>query len=104
MQNLTIEERERVAYITGDTRTADTLAEIMDQAGQIELLDQELGEALDDSLSEWEKNHGPAQDYYEFFHECFAHLDGHYPAPSVTSDYDKGVIFEMIRKGSEVQE
>lgn len=31
--------------------------------------------------------------------ELFARLAGHYPAPSVSSDYDKSVIFAAIEKG-----
>lgn len=39
--------------------------------------------------------------YKEFFFECFERLSAHYPAPSVTSDYDKSVIFDAIQKGEE---
>ena len=37
--------------------------------------------------------------YKEFFNECFEHLGDCYPCPSVTSDYDKSIIFEAIEKG-----
>lgn len=38
---MTPSELERLAYITGDTKTAALLAEIVDQADQIELLEEE---------------------------------------------------------------
>ena len=34
-----------------------------------------------------------------FFTDCFEMLGAHYPCPSVTSDHDKQVIFDAIRKG-----
>jgi len=37
--------------------------------------------------------------YIEFFNDCFSQI-GH-DNPSVTSDYDKSVIFEAIAKGME---
>jgi hypothetical protein len=99
MQHLTLEERERLAYISGDTRTADTLGEILDQQEQIELLEEELETAQKDSLGEWERKHGPADEYRKFFHDCFQRLAEHYPCPEVTSDYDKAVIFSAIERG-----
>lgn len=103
MQHLTLEERERLAYISGDTRTADTLGEILDLQEQIEMLEKErddaLADRLNDSLKDWEQRHGPAMDYYDFFHDCFQHLGDPYPYPEVTLDQDKAVIFDAIRKG-----
>ncbi len=39
---LTPDELERWAYITGDTLTASLAAEVLDQAAQIELLEEKL--------------------------------------------------------------
>jgi hypothetical protein len=80
-QQLTIEEQERAAYMAGDTRAAELLAQI----AQLE--------AERDAL---------AEEYKEFFFDCFARLAGHYPAPDISSDYDKGVIFAAIEKGEEL--
>jgi hypothetical protein len=58
----------------------------------------DTAEALDaknDELLEDRNN------YREFFFDCFSRLDGAYPCPSVTSDYDKGIIFEAIEGGAE---
>ena len=63
-------------------------------------LEEELEAAKDDSLTQWERNNGPAEAYKQFFEDCFERLAGHYPCPSVTSDYDKSVIFEAIEKGA----
>ena len=41
------------------------------------------------------------EDYKAFFFDCFEHLNAHYPAPSVTNDYDKSVIFDAIQKGED---
>ena len=58
--------------------------------------------ADDDSLARWENENGNPDDFKEFFYDCFARLAGHYPAPDVSSDYDKSVIFAAIEKGEEL--
>ena len=78
---------------------AAVLAQLDDALKESERLEEVITEQEADSLAKWEKNNGPAYDYYQFFHECFARLDGHYPCPSITSDYDKSVIFDAIGKG-----
>jgi len=93
-------EAERLAYSEGFEGTAELFAQIADLEAQVEALEVELDEARDDSLTRWEKNNGPAEQYREFFFDCFQYLAGHYPAPSVTSDYDKSVIFDTIAKGA----
>lgn len=105
-QPLTTEEQERAAYLAGDTRTAELLAQIAELEAERDSLAEELEKvqdaAADDSLKHWEKENGNPDQYKEFFYDCFARLAGHYPAPSVSSDYDKSVIFAAIEKGEEL--
>jgi hypothetical protein len=102
-QQLTIEEQERAAYFAGDTRIAELLAQIAQLEAERDALTEKLENlkdvAADDSLERWEEQNGPAEEYKEFFFDCFARLAGHYPAPHVSSDYDKTVIFAAIEKG-----
>lgn len=92
---LTIEERERLAYAEGFTETARVLGQIVDaEAERDELLDEV--EWLRDELRDLQRETQNHAEYRAFFEECFEHLAGHYPAPSVTSDYDKSVIFETL--------
>ena len=105
-QQLTTEEQERAAYMAGDTRAAELLAQIAQLEAERDALAEELEKAqdaaADDSLERWEKENGDPEQYKEFFFDCFARLAGHYPAPEVSSDYDKGVIFSAIEKGEEL--
>ena len=92
-----LDRLEAIAHAEGRTTEAallDALAQVMRER-----------DALQDAetLEQWEKRNGPAEEYKQFFHECFERLDSHYPAPSVTSDYDKSVIFEAIEKGESVE-
>jgi hypothetical protein len=104
--NNTFEELERAAYMAGNTRLADAYA-AMDT---LERIDAELpfGFDFDSPMDLQIEKHVEAEtlkncpdyaEYKEFFFDCFARLDGNYPCPSVTSDYDKGVIFAAIDKG-----
>jgi hypothetical protein len=106
-QQLTTEEQERAAYMAGDTRAAELMAQIAQPEAERDALAEELGkvkdEAADDSLKHWENKNGSAEEYKEFFFDCFARLTGHYPAPSVSSEYDKSVIFAAIEKGEETE-
>lgn len=103
-QPLTTEER--AAYLAGDTRTAELLAQIAELEAERDQLAEELEKAqdaaADDSLKHWENENGNPEDYKEFFFDCFARLAGHYPAPDISSDYDKSVIFAAIEKGEEL--
>lgn len=92
--NLTLSERERLAYVTGDTQTAQVFADLIEM--QIEM-DTSVEQAT--SLAEWEENNGSADAYKQFFEECFRRLAGHYPCPEVTSDYDCSIIFAAIDRG-----
>jgi len=104
-QQLTTEEQERAAYMAGDTRAAELLAQIAQLEAERDALAEELENlkdaAADDSLERWENENGDAEQYKEFFFDCFARLAGHYPAHDVSSDYDKSVIFAAIEKGEE---
>lgn len=106
-QQLTTEEQERAAYMAGDTRAAELFARIAELEAERDALAEELekvkDKADDDSLERWENENGDAEQYKEFFFDCFARLAGHYPAPDVSSDYDKSVIFTAIEKGEEAE-
>lgn len=95
--NHTIEDQERAAYMAGDTRTADLLARIAELEAQVLELEDEIEDTA--TLEEWEKNNGPVYDYVQFFNGCFERLAGHYPAPDISSDYDKSIIFAAIERG-----
>ena len=100
----TTEELERIAYANGDTAHADLLARIVELEAEVENLESQLEDAQADSLSKWEKNNSPIADYVTFFDECFQRLNGLYPCPSVTSDYDCRVIYAAIGRGEGVSE
>jgi outer membrane murein-binding lipoprotein Lpp len=106
-QQLTTEEQERAAYMAGDTRAAELLAQIAQLEAERDALAEELetvkDEAADDSLKHWENENGNLDDFKEFFYDCFARLAGHYPAPDISSEYDKSVIFAAIEKGEEAE-
>jgi outer membrane murein-binding lipoprotein Lpp len=106
-QQLTTEEQERAAYMAGDTRAAELLAQIAQLEAERDALAEELenlkDSAADDSLKHWENENGNPDDFKEFFYDCFARLAGHYPAPDASSDYDKSVIFSAIEKGEEAE-
>ena len=95
--NHTIQEQEQAAYMAGDTRTAELLARIAELEAQVLELEDKID--ITTTLEDWEKNNGPAYDYVQFFNGCFERLAGHYPAPSVSSDYDKSIIFAAIERG-----
>ena len=92
-----LDERESVAYMAGDTKTADLLALVAELQREVETLQEKIEDT--ETLEDWENRNGPAYEYVQFFNECFQRLAEHYPAPSITSDYDKSIIFEAIEKG-----
>jgi hypothetical protein len=96
IENMNLREAEQAAYAAGDTLKAKLLARIM-------YLEDELARvkyaAADDSLKAWEFDHGPVWEYVDFFFDCFRLLDGKYPVPSITSETDKQVIFDVIMQG-----
>jgi hypothetical protein len=98
-----IEELERQAY-TDYPKASILFQALIELREEIEKKEQEISTLEDDSLSAWEKKNGPADTYKEFFNDCFERLNGHYPCPSVTSNYDQRVIFDAIEKGEEVKE
>ena len=96
LENADLKEVEQAAYAAGDTLKAKLLARIMDLEDELERVKED---ASANSLAAWESDHGPASAYVEFFFECFERLRCRYPAPSVTSDADKQVIFDAIVRG-----
>ena len=92
-------EAERIAYSEGFTMAAELFARIAELEADRDALAEELEQAQDDSLTRWENDNGPAEDYKQFFDDCFQRLAGQYPAPSITSYHDKSVIFAAIEKG-----
>lgn len=95
----TIEDQEQLAYLTGDVRTANLLAQIVELEEKVRVLENQIEDTM--TLDEWENRNGPAYDYVQFFEECFERLSGHYPSPSVTSDYDRSIVFDAIERGEE---
>ena len=98
------DELEREAYMAGNATLAQAYARIIELEAEVELLQDKLDSAESDSLTAWNDAYGSAKDYYDFFYECFARLAGHYPCPSIGSEYDKSVIFAAIDKGEGVTE
>lgn len=115
--NLTLSERETLAYMSGDSTTAALLAQLDDNQTRSEKIEESLLDSgididamlevtsLDVQIDDIVKDRCPDYAAYKaFFEECFARLDGRYPCPSVTNEYDNAVIFEAIEKGERVQE
>ena len=100
-------EAERIAYAEGLTMAAELFARIAELEAERDALAEELeavkDAAEDDSMARWERDHGPADEYRQFFDDCFERLAGHYPCPSVTSDYDKSIIFDAIERGEDCE-
>jgi len=94
-----LSEQERAAYIAGDVRTADLLAQVEQWARENEELEKKLEDAEETSLEQWEQDNGPAGKYRDFFYACFERLGEHYPAPDVDNEHDCQVIFDAIARG-----
>ena len=95
--NMTLEQlaqMEREAYASGDTDRAALLAAVVDL-----IWERERFEDLEDELESLKRETEDHEAYKSFFEDCFDRLDGHYPCPSVTSDYDCSVIFDAIEAG-----
>lgn len=99
-------ELERAAYASGDTSLAagfaaiDDLENVLNDADltldrTIEIqIDEKLDRAVNDNCPDYAA-------YKQFFEDCFQRLGGHYPCASVTSDYDRSVIFDAIERGED---
>lgn len=95
--NLTREQlsaMEREAYVHGDMDRAALLAAVIDLVETGDKLEE-----VEDELIHLKHDTQDHEAYKQFFDDCFSRLDGHYPAPSVTSDYDCSVIFDAIERG-----
>lgn len=102
----TFNELEREAYMAGDTQLANLAHEsarfwvIEENSELIDFnidVDKQVKKAIKKAIAEKCPDYA---EYKQFFEDCFERLHGHYPAPSVTSDYDCSVIFYAIEKGS----
>src|SRR5574343_440008 len=102
--SLPASEAERIAYAEGFTKAAELFARIAELEAERDALAEELEKAAEASLVRWEHENGPAEDYKEFFFDCFSRLAGHYPCPTIGSDYDKSVIFAAIEKGESCEQ
>lgn len=103
---LTFSELERLAYIGGFPSLADKYQKCADfdnaQENTYLDVDDTLNDQVDDQIAvAVEKQCPNYAEYKQFFETCFEMLDGRYPCPSVTSDYDCSVIFNAISKGEE---
>lgn len=96
-----IAELERKAYAENAPALAGVLAALHDALDMVEYLTEENDKLKKDSLSQWNKYNDPAESYKQFFYDCFERLNGHYPCPSVTNDYDQSIIFSAIERGEE---
>lgn len=95
MTHLALSEQERHAWVAGRIRDAELLAanieldaendKLLDEASEVHVFTDDLQEEMDRLR--------------RFFDDCFTCLAGHYPAPTIFSDYDQSVIFDAIRKG-----
>jgi len=97
-----IAELERRAYAENAPALAEVLAALHDALLRIDELETQIEDT--ETLSQWERKNAPADSYKEFFYDCFERLNGHYPCPSVTNDYDCGVIFDAIERGEEARD
>jgi len=96
-QNATLSEiiqARDIAYIEGSA-LYDVLAALVVATEALETSQEELDDVKRD-LSIVENKTADYDDFKGFFYDCFGRLDGHYLCPSVTSDYDKMVIFDAI--------
>ena len=96
-------EAERAAYTAGRAHEAALLARIAELESDLEQARGALAAAESASLSRWEQSNGPADEYRDFFFRCFLSLPEHYPAPSITSEYDQAVIFYAIERGNALE-
>lgn len=97
-----IAELERRAYAENAPALSEVLAALHDALQRINELETQIDDT--ETLAQWERKNGPVYNYVQFFYNCFERLDGHYPCPSVTNDYDCGVIFDAIERGEEVKD
>lgn len=98
----TYDEIERAAYLSGDLIRSELAHEAAKYFDAIENTGFTLDSTVDAQVDAEVNARCPNYDAYkQFFEECFYRLNGRYPAPSVTSDYDQSVVFDAIEKGSE---
>jgi hypothetical protein len=89
--NMTLDETERRAYVSGDSLVSSLLLRILE-------LEEELRKVQDDNdflTSEREDRYGAADAYIEFFRDC-ASAAG-IPDARIDADHDLRIILEAIR-------
>ena len=100
MQDLTIchpalmYEKSNEADNAGDTEKAALYFAVAQLLERVELQEDKISDLESDI-----KRMPDYSEYVAFFNDCFTRLNGHYPCPSVTSDYDCSVIFDAIENG-----
>lgn len=92
-ENMTLDEAERRAYISGDSLVSSLL-------NRIQELEEELREARNQNedrmlLSDWENRYGAVDEYRQFFQDC-ASVAG-IPDARIDADHDRRIILEAIR-------
>ena len=107
--NYSYDEQERMAYISGNTQMAAGYAAMEDLETVLSDADLNLDRDISTQIEEIQTkaitdNCPDYEAYKQFFDDCFSRLDGHYPCPSVTSDHDRGVIFDAIDRGERTTE
>jgi hypothetical protein len=100
----TYDELERAAYLAGNATLAASFAAMGDLENVLNdadlVLDRSIGTQMDEKQEKAiERNAPNAEQYRQFFFDCFEQLGAHYPCPEITSDYDKSVIFDAIENG-----
>lgn len=98
---MTTEEQERAAYCAGNTAVSELLARIVDLEQECDELEEKVETLTKGSVEKWNNENGRADEYREFFFDCFSRLDrkGCYPVPEISSNCDKMHIFDAIRRG-----
>ena len=105
----TLTELERAAYMAGNTKLAEGLAAIKELDNVLNdadlTLDRDIDTQIEEKLDKAVNRNCPDYEAYKrFFEDCFERLNGHYPCPSVTSDYDCSIIFDAIERGEGITE
>lgn len=86
-----LREKSNLAYLSGNVELSEALEKLADALDELDNLNDEI-EAIERKPVDYDE-------YKQFFSDCFESLASHYPCPSVTSNYDKSVIFDAIRAG-----
>lgn len=105
----TVGELERAAYLAGNISLAAGFAAIDDLDNVLieadltldRMIEAQIEEKLDRAVNDNCPNYAA---YKQFFEDCFERLNCHYPCASVTSEYDRSIIFDAIDRGEGIAE